>query len=130
MAKSLLILILAMLPNATRAEGKFELPKAPAGFEWSRLDDARAAFLCPAGWHVKTETVSGTHALFISREKISNEGKFETGLTVNVANVGDKRDAVEYAKQYIAQSQKGQSTSKTQVDCGGFTGWACTVTTK
>src|SRR4051812_1488213 len=118
MAEMLLVLTVAMLAGTTRGDDRLDFPKPPEGYEWTRLDEARAGFLRPKGWHVKSETSNGTHALFISREQIRDGGTFETGLTVNVVNAGRDRDPVEYAKKYLAgMAEKGQATQKTQLSC-------------
>jgi hypothetical protein len=78
-----------------------DLPAAPAGLAWKRIDAVRAAFLVPEGWHFKQEKNGDTIAFFITAEDIEKNGGFQTGLTVNVIHL--KKDAApERAALFIA----------------------------
>ena len=80
------------------------LPTAPDGFSWKRIEEIHASFLLPDKWHFKSEANGGTLAYFLSAEKIKKSGRFETGLTINVfKNLKDK-DAVAYAESYAAEA--------------------------
>ena len=57
---------------------------APSGFEWYVFEAGDSACLRPLDWFVKTEVGGDTAALFFSKEDIDKDGKFETGLTLNV----------------------------------------------
>jgi hypothetical protein len=61
-----------------------DLPPAPGGFSWKKLDAIKAAFLIPNGWHFKAETHDTMRAYFLSAESIDEKGEFQTGLTLNV----------------------------------------------
>lgn len=61
-------------------------------------------FLQPKGWYVLETNKSGTEACFITKESISQNGSFKTGLTVNlVTNVTSKSGTKPsiYAKDFI-----------------------------
>jgi hypothetical protein len=105
-----------------------DLPKPPAGFHWQRADEVKAAFLVPDTWHFKRESQSTTFAYFATREDISKEGSFRTGLSVNVTPHLQGRDAAEYAKGFIAAFQVGKKTRKVwDPSKGPFVGAACVV---
>ena len=68
------------LPVATCAT----VPDPPNGFSWKQVPQIKAAFVVPDGWHFLEETKGKTLAIFITRESISENGEFETGVSVNV----------------------------------------------
>jgi hypothetical protein len=80
-----------------------ELPAPPADFSWIEVPEIKAAFLQPRGWYVKREVQGNTLALFITQEKIENEGRFKTGLTINVLRHAKPGAAVEYAAAFIGR---------------------------
>ncbi len=93
-------------PSALFAEE--QLPAAPAGFTWKKLDSIKAQFLVPDGWFFKEEQKDDARAFFISRESIEKGGEFQTGLTINVVKL-KKDPAPDRAKLYIAEiSQQGE----------------------
>ena len=78
-----------------------EVPAAPDGFTWKHVPAVKASFLMPNGWFFLEEEKEGTHAFFITKEKIEDGGQFETGLTVNVQHL-KKTSAPERAAGLIA----------------------------
>jgi hypothetical protein len=77
---------------------------APGGFEWYVFEAGKSACLRPLDWFVKTEVNGDTAALFLSKENIDKEGKFETGLTLNVARrIHERtgRSPTQYAQAYL-----------------------------
>ena len=80
-----------------------ELPQAPTGFSWREVPEIKAAFLMPNGWHFKRQAQGNTLAFFITQEDIDKEGRFNTGLTVNVLQKVKPGTAVEYAKTFIGR---------------------------
>ncbi|MBN1355091.1 hypothetical protein JXA40_02360 [bacterium] len=71
-----------------------DLPKSPTGFEWKKILDGKSALLVPEGWHFKHETQADTEAFFVTKEDISANGTFKTGLTLNVLkNIDGKTGA-------------------------------------
>ncbi len=85
-----------------------DLPPAPEGFAWKRIDSIKAEFLVPKGWFFKYEENADGRAFFISQESIEKGGEFATGLSVNVVKL--KKDAApERAMKVIAEySQLGK----------------------
>ena len=57
----------------------------------------------PNGWHFKRHVQDGTLGFFITREDIDKEGRFNTGLTINVFRRAKPGTAVEYAKAFIGR---------------------------
>ena len=77
---------------------------APSGFEWYVFEAGDSACLRPLGWFVRTEVVGDTAALFMSKEDIEKEGKFETGLTLNVVrkiHAKTGKSPSQYARVYL-----------------------------
>ena len=95
----LLLAACALAAARLRAE---DPPAPPEGFRWKQVESVKAAFLMPEGWFFKEEEAEGTHAFFISKERIAKGGEFATGLTVSVVKL--KEGALERAKTVIAQS--------------------------
>jgi hypothetical protein len=87
------------LYTAAEAAG---LSAAPRGYSWKRLEEVRATFLIPDGWHFKHEQKGNTLAYFITQENIASLGRFETGLTLNVIRGLGGGRAHETARQFIA----------------------------
>jgi hypothetical protein len=82
-----------------------ELPDTPEGFTWYAAKNGAGTFLQPDNWYVKEEIKDGTNALFISREKIKDAGRFLVGFSVNhlpsfsTKNLSMKPS--QYAKQFV-----------------------------
>ncbi len=125
----LLLLALAGLIPVARAateapnEALSEPPAAPPGFSWRVFDSIQATFLVPDGWFVKAETREGTRAVFITKESIEREGRFKTGLTVNVMR--DARPSA-YAAAMMSrlQARASQAWAIRPVERGVFKGMA------
>jgi hypothetical protein len=64
--------------------GAGELPEPPEGFTWFVSENQVGTFLRPDGWFVREEGERSDKALFITRENIAEEGRFVTGLSVNM----------------------------------------------
>ena len=104
-----------------------DLPPAPAGFAWKRIDSVRAAFLVPVGWHFKEEEKDGTRAFFITMEDIDRKGEFETGLTVNVQKL-HKDPAQQRAAEAIAGfMQLGEIQDFFDTESGVLKGYGCRI---
>ncbi|MDE2485102.1 MAG: hypothetical protein KGL32_07630, partial [candidate division NC10 bacterium] len=80
-----------------------ELPKPPNDFSWKEIIEIKAAFLVPDRWHFKREAKDNTLAFFITQQDIDKEGRFDTGVTINVFRKAKPGTAVEYAKSFIAR---------------------------
>lgn len=90
---------------AVSASEVLETPDPPEGFEWVWLPEINGAFLKPQGWHFRAEEHAETLGYFFSKESISKEGEFFSGLTVNVVRDAKQRTgqtAQDYAKSFIA----------------------------
>jgi hypothetical protein len=87
-----------------------DLPVPPNGLHWYRSKKGVGTFLSPEGWFTREETKGDTGALFITREDISVNGRFTTGLTVNQFRNYSKNNSLkpsQYARQFIGQVVKG-----------------------
>jgi hypothetical protein len=84
------------------------LPDTPDGYDWTSYEEAKSAFLKPDNWYVKKEKRGNTRALFLTKENIDKEDKFQTGLSVNVisnfSSSGNRPTS--YAANYIMEIEK------------------------
>lgn len=120
---SRLISLALMLALSTPLSSAPNLPAAPDGYSWERLDQIHASFLLPANWHVKSEANAGTLAYFLTAEKIKKGGRFETGLTINVIRNLKGKDAVAYARAYADEAAKRfEVMRRWDLDVGAFHG--------
>lgn len=75
-----------------------ELPEAPVGFSWVRMQDIKAAFLKPDGWFEHDQKTKDGHTYAISQESVKTYGSFDTGLTVQgLSDVLNKIHSPPYA---------------------------------
>ena len=81
-----------------------ELPAPPTGFSWREVPEIKAAFLMPSGWQFKRQAQGNTLALLITQGDIDKDGRFNTGLTINVLRNAKPGTAVEYADAFTASS--------------------------
>jgi len=88
------------------------LPAAPSGFSWREVPEIKAAFLVPSGWQFKRHTQGSTLALFVTPEGFDKDGRFNTGLTINVMRNAKPGNAVEYADTFIARLAANKQTSE------------------
>ena len=101
------ILLLALVPVLIATAEPTELPDPPAGFEWVRLPEINGAFLKPVSWHFLAEERGGTQGYFLTEQNIESEGRFLTGLTINVVRNSQERTnrtAPDYARSFIAMA--------------------------
>lgn len=78
----------------------------PDGYRWYTAGNGVGSFLVPHGWHTREDSRDGTRALYITRENIGVQGRFEVGLTVNRVSNFTRTSSVpvsEYAKSFIDQ---------------------------
>ena len=96
--------IALLCPAPARPETK--LPAPPEGLSWKRIEEVKATFLLPDGWHFKAEASGGTLAYFFTPGKLRKGDVFDTGLTINVfRNLKDK-NAVAYAEAFVAEAAR------------------------
>src|SRR6185295_18826881 len=86
-----------------------DLSLAPPGYTWKRFDKIQASFLVPNGWFIKEEQKGSTTAIFITKESIEKQRRFQTGLSVNV--IKDPKTSTgsapsTYAKLFIERMSK------------------------
>lgn len=122
MKKLTLLSILAMLFAQSLLAKPFPTP--PVGFTWQEIPELKAAILKPEGWFYKREEQKGTLAYFITKENIDKNGRFQTGLTVNVFHL-KKDSAVERAKGIIQQLATTKNVKAFGQDAGTFRKFAC-----
>lgn len=83
-----------------------ELPEPPDGFTWFVSKNKVGTFLRPNGWYVKEEGIKSDKAAFITMEDIDKEGRFVTGLTVNMVPRVSGRIGVtakQYARAFVSR---------------------------
>jgi hypothetical protein len=105
---------------------ELEFPEAPAGFEWMKIEEIKAAFLVPDGWYFKAEERDGTLGYFITKENIDEVGRFDTGLSINVIRQLKDRDAVDFAREFSAAvAAQNELIRDWTTDVGAFKGFGC-----
>lgn len=57
--------------------------EVPHGYDQINLDSIKARGVMPTGWFFRLESAPGVRAYFMTRESISRERIFHTGLTLN-----------------------------------------------
>jgi len=122
MKKLILLSLLAVLFVQSLLAMPFPTP--PAGFTWQEVPELKAAFLKPDGWFYKREEQKGTLAYFITKENIDKDGRFQTGLTVNVFHL-KKDSAVERGKAIIQQLATTKNVEAFGTEVGPFREFAC-----
>jgi hypothetical protein len=81
-------------------------PEPPKGFSWKKVDEIKASFLMPDGWHYRLDSKGKTTAVFITREKIEEGKLFKTGLSVNVVRGLKDGTAEKLAQSTVAALAK------------------------
>ncbi|HEV7519803.1 MAG TPA: hypothetical protein VGP89_01795 [Candidatus Angelobacter sp.] len=114
--------LLAMLFVQTLLAITFPTP--PAGFTWQQIPELKAALLKPNGWFYKREEQKGTLAYFITKENIDKNGRFQTGLTVNVFHL-KQNSAVDRGKDTIQQLAATKHVKAWAQDAGAFREFGC-----
>jgi hypothetical protein len=101
-----------------------DLPPAPDGFTWQKLEEIEAAALLPKGWFFKKERKQNTLAYFITKENIDKEGKYETGLTLQAFKQPQKTTAEELAGAIIlGYSERKELQRSWKTSAGVLSGW-------
>ena len=92
-----------------------ELPPPPAGFQWEACPEINGALLRPDDWFFTKQIDGDTRAYYVSKESISEDGEFTTGLTmVALVGYGDRNgiSAVEFSKEYILNATSSSHIRK------------------
>ena len=125
------LLLILLLAGVHAFAQSIDLPQPPKGFHWERATEIKGAFLTPDGWFFKRETKQNTYAYFVTRENIAQTGAFRVGLTVNVMPHLKGKNAVEYAKQFMAAYPHGKKLLKSwDASMASFVGNGCLVEDK
>ena len=103
-----------------------DLPQPPSRFSWQEIPELKAAFLKPDGWFFKREKQQETLAYFITKEDIGKNGRFKTGLTVNVFHL-KKDSAVERAQGLIENIAKPRHGEMWTEQAGVLQKFGCLV---
>lgn len=98
----------------------------PPGYKWGDCHNITASLPTPEGWYIKEENRGNTNACFITREEITSESSFQTGLSINTiphtaAKMG--RKPTEVAREYARKANGGKDQGvkeKTQEDFKSF----------
>ncbi len=93
-----------------------EVPSPPEGYTWKHVDEIKAAFLLPTGWHYLKEEKGNTLAIFLSKEKINEGSIFDTGVSINVFR--ENPSAPRQLKEIIEglAQKNGSTVSETYID--------------
>src|SRR4051794_8709824 len=119
--------LIALLASAALGQ-EAALPEPPTGFRWERAPDIKGAFLAPQKWFFRSEKQKNTYAYFVSRENIAGGGEFLVGLTVTVMPPLADKDAVSYAREFMAAypaDKKQSQCSDSRI--GALVGGGCLV---
>ncbi|MBD5781897.1 hypothetical protein IEN85_20520 [Pelagicoccus sp. NFK12] len=108
MPRILLILAFLAIPIA---QG-IELPNPPDGYRWKQILDEQSALLVPIGWHFKSQHGKNTDGFFVSKENIEAEGKFDTGLSLNVIKQVKQSTGLAPSKYSLAMIEQMQKSKK------------------
>lgn len=122
MKKLALLILSAMLFAQSLAAMPFPTP--PAGFTWQEIPELKTALLKPDGWFFKREEQKGTLAYFITKENIDKDGRFQTGLTVNVFHL-KKGSAVEQGKSIVEGVATTKNAKAFVTDAGPYREFGC-----
>lgn len=108
-----------------------ELPPAPKGFFWIKLPEIKGALLSPDGWYFTKEENQGTIGYFITEQNIKKEGRFHTGLSLNVIPPRKSTPAKEQAAALIGKMAKENELLQIwDSQAGALVGYGCRVRTK
>jgi hypothetical protein len=109
--------------------GEPKLPDPPKGFTWKRVDEIKASFLMPEGWHFLLHKQGNSSVICISQDKIEKFTSLETGLMVRVLHGLGKLSAEEFTKKTMDFMAKRMKVSKRwDINQGEFKGHGCLVT--
>jgi hypothetical protein len=124
-----LIITILLLTLAAPAVATAELPTPPSGYQWKSIDEIKASFLIPVSWHFKETKVKETLAYFLTRENIDENGRFETGLSINVLRQGKEFDPVGYAGAFVMKMVEKHEVLEEPFEAGGgkLKGYGCRV---
>jgi hypothetical protein len=92
-----------------------QFPTPPGGYSWAAFEETKSAFLKPDGWFLKKTKNGDTWGYFITKEDIDKEGKFVTGLTVNIIpDIPRKKgmSAGQYALTFIKTAAESKEVVK------------------
>jgi len=107
------------------------LPAPPSCFSWREVPEIKAAFLVPSGWQFRRHTQGSTLALFVTPEGFDKDGRFSTGLTINVMRNAKPGTAVEYADAFIARLASDKRTGEVWArQFGPLKGYGCRFKTR
>lgn len=119
-----LVVLLMLVAPAALAQAP-ELPAAPDGFVWKRLDAIKGALLMPVGWHYKEQSAKGTLAFFVTEEDIDRVGRYDTGLSLNVVR-NLNTPAPDYARALVARmASQNQRLASWNAGIGLLQGAGC-----
>ncbi|HQO58012.1 MAG TPA: hypothetical protein PLT76_04765 [Candidatus Omnitrophota bacterium] len=106
-----------------------QLPPPPDGLEWFKMEEIKAAFLAPKGWHVKHQDLGDKKIWAVSKENVDEQGGFQTGLTfISFQNVATQPQGRVLPSQFAkAMADETQSRYKLERREHGPKGpfWGC-----
>jgi hypothetical protein len=76
-------------------------PKAPKGYVWQEFTEVHAASLKPKKWHYSKVILENRGIFRLTREKVSSDQSFLTGLTLHVFK--DVPDVMEMSPSELAE---------------------------
>ncbi|WP_309020942.1 hypothetical protein [Pelagicoccus sp. SDUM812003] len=90
-----------------------ELPTPPDGYSWKPILEGQSALLIPEGWHFKSQHGKSTDGFFVSKEDIEKEGKFDTGLSLNL--IRDVKKSTQYTPTQYSIGMMSQIEKEKEV---------------
>ncbi len=120
-------IVLAAVLMAMVVAGAADRPTPPAGFSWQEVPEVKAALLKPDGWHFGQSAKGDEFTAHITQEDVEKEGRFRTGLVMNVFLKSKPGTAVEYAGAFIAKLAEGEGAQIYARKVGPFETFGCRV---
>jgi hypothetical protein len=122
--RSIILVVLWLAVVCTVAA---ERPQPPAGYSWQEVPEAKAALLKPDGWHYRLDVKQDGMLASITQEDVEKEGRFRTGLVVNIFPKSKPGNAVEYASAFITKIAEADNQKVFANKIGPLETFSCRV---
>ncbi len=85
---------------ATPAAAQTDVLKIPKGMAWRDVPEIMGRFLVPKGWHF-TKSSSTPYTYFITEQKYSGSGRFDTGMKISARKLPPDQLVVPLAEKLV-----------------------------
>jgi hypothetical protein len=89
--------VLSEIPTSAASRGI----DIPPGMTWRKVPEIMGKFLVPKSWHF-TRAKSSPYTFFVTEEKYSGTGGFETGLTISARKLPPDQSVLTLAEQMVS----------------------------